>query len=111
MKKLLFAMLIMASTAKGQDIVQDSVLSNQCHITLVEQQLPDNGGLTKYMSVNIETGVTASWVKCNVSVYDKSQTLLLSKVLYITGKKVDLFWRNGMEYAYRFACESLYLSY
>jgi len=104
-------MLIMASTVKGQDIVQNDVLSNQAHIVLVQQQLPYDGGLAQYMSVNIETGITSTWIKCNVSVYDKSQTLLLSKVLYITGKKVDLFWRNGMEYAYRFACESLYLSY
>jgi hypothetical protein len=110
MKKILF-LILLPLFSFGQDIVQDSVLSNQCHIVLTKQSLPDNGGITSYMSVNIETGVTAEWIKCNVSVYNESQILLLTKVLYITGKKVELFWRNGMEYAYRFACESLYLSY
>jgi hypothetical protein len=98
-------------TSKGQTIIQDSVLSNQAHILVVPQYHSWMSDTTKYVSINVETGVTLDWVKCNVTGYSKNQNLTFSEIVYIKGSYVQDFWSGGLQYAYSYICDYLELSY
>lgn len=109
MRKILYGMLIIASTAKGQTIIQDSTLHNQTHVCIQPKYEYFMSDTTDKYTVVIETGITLDNVKCTVLGFNKVDNPTFTKVIYIPAENVESFWQYQMRYAYLFCATALSL--